>query len=89
MRTRLLSLCGLGVVVALLAGCAAMAADGVYWDRVAHKAVYQDTDSTQTPGERMNMFKRVVDKDAAAIVDDIDHILLRDRPSRLSRWHDR
>lgn len=70
-----------------LGGCALLPAEGVYWGRVVERARFQDTDSVQTPADRMHTFRRVVDQDARALVDDIDYILLRDRPSRLSRWH--
>lgn len=70
-----------------LGGCALLPSEGVYWGRVVERARFQDTDSVQTPADRMHTFRRVVDQDARALVDDIDYILLRDRPSRLSRWH--
>ena len=70
-------------------GCAAMQAEGPYWARIGERAIYQDTDSTQTAADRLHMHRRVIDQDAKSLIDDIDVIMLRERPSRLSRWHNR
>ena len=77
------------LVVALGSGCATYPSEVAMWSRIHQKAVTQNTDSTQTPGERLHTFRRVVDQDARAIIDDIDYYVMRDRPSRLSRWHNR
>jgi hypothetical protein len=66
-----------------------MPAEFAYWERVTDRAIFQNTNSTQTPADRMHTHKKVIDQDARALIDDIDYIMLRDRPSRLSRWHDR
>ena len=77
----------LGVVI--LSGCAVTQGSSVYWNEVGDRTVYQDTDSTQTPGGRLHTIKRSVDQDAKSIIEDIDYVTLTDRPSRLSQWHER
>lgn len=70
-------------------GCALWGAEGAYWDRVFHKAMWQDTNSTQSAADRMHTQRQVVDQDARSLVDDFDWMTMRERPSRLSRWHNR
>ncbi len=43
----------------------------------------------QSPRERYQNVSRVAAYDARAIVEDLDLLFLTDRPTRLTRWHDR
>ena len=82
----------LGVVLLILTanpGCGLLVAEQSYWNQRVHKAFWQDTNSSQTPADRMHTQRQVANQDARALVDDIDFILMRERPSRLSRWHNR
>ena len=82
----------LGVALLILmanSGCGLLVAEQAYWNQRAHKTFWQDTNSSQTPADRMHTQRQVVNQDARALVDDIDFILMRERPSRLSRWHNR
>ncbi len=72
-----------------MTGCASLGADAVYWERVGNRAIYQDAGTAESAAYRMHTFQRVVDEDARALIDDLDYLTLRDRPSRLSRWHNR
>jgi len=44
---------------------------------------------THSYKEREHMWQQVVDTDLKQLVEDIDYFLLMDRPTRLSRWHER
>ena len=80
---------GLLVLVSTTGCVSQLMVEKAYWDRRAHKSFFQEGSSTQSTADRMHMHRQVVDQDARAIIDDIDYVLLRDRPSRLSRWHNR
>ena len=83
----------LAVALLILVGATGCVAgwrnEGAYWGRRVDRGLYQDTNSSQSAEDRMHSQKQVVDQDARALVDDIDFILLRERPTRLSRWHNR
>lgn len=44
---------------------------------------------SMTAHEREHMHEQVRTRDSEALREDIDMILLNDRPTRLTRWHDR
>ena len=44
---------------------------------------------SETPKEHQHRLRSVRDRDRRAIAEDIDLLLLNDRPTRLTRWHDR
>jgi len=44
---------------------------------------------TQSTGDHMHTIATVIDQDRRALFDDLDMLYQTDRPSRLSRWHDR
>ena len=82
----------LGVALLILmanSGCGLLVAEQAYWKQRVYKTFSQDTNSSQSPADRMHTQRQVVNQDARALVDDIDFILMRERPSRLSRWHNR
>lgn len=70
-------------------GCFQYQTEKAYWDFTANRAIFQVTNSTQSAADRMHTHRQVIAQDARSIIDDIDFILLRERPSRLSRWHNR
>lgn len=81
---------GLGfLLLTATTGCATSGAELAYWDNVFHKAMWQDTNSAQSAADRMHTQRQVVNQDARALIDDFDWMTMRDRPSRLSRWHNR
>jgi len=88
MRRVLGVLLGVSVLLGSL-GCAQFSKEAIYWNRTVTKGVSQDRSMTESYTEQMHRFYAVVDQDARAIVDDIDLVLQRDRPTRLTRWHDR
>ena len=44
---------------------------------------------TKSPHDHAHQWRKVERRDRLAINEDIDFVLLTDRPSRLTRWHDR
>lgn len=44
---------------------------------------------TQSPREHGDSIRTVADRDARALGEDLDILAQTDRPTRLSRWHDR
>ncbi len=44
---------------------------------------------TRSSREHSRQIDQVADRDARAIVEDIDILFMTDRPTRLTRWHDR
>lgn len=44
---------------------------------------------TMNAHERSNVHKKVYMRDRRALNEDVDWLLLQDRPSRLSRWHEK
>ncbi len=89
MKKRLIGLGVLALVVVSSSGCALIPSSNYYWGRRIHNAFTQNTDSVQSAAGRMHTLKWVADQDARGFVDDLDYIFLVDRPSRLSRWHNR
>ena len=43
----------------------------------------------QSPHEHRQAVSNVVTRDRAALIEDLDILFLTDRPTRLTRWHDR
>lgn len=43
---------------------------------------------TRTKADRQHHLTTIRQRDARAIVEDIDMVTLRDHPTRLTRWHD-
>ena len=85
---------GLTFGVALLlvtgaTGCFQLPVEQAYWDFTGNRAIFQVNNSSQTAADRMHTHRQVINQDARSLIDDIDFILLRERPSRLSRWHNR
>jgi len=44
---------------------------------------------TQSTGDHMHSISTLIDHDRRALFDDLDMLYMTDRPTRLSRWHDR
>ena len=44
---------------------------------------------TQTGEEHRNAVRTVWERDKAALIDDLDLVFQTDRPTRLSKWHDK
>ena len=83
---------GLVLVASVLLGtigCAQVSKEASFWNRIGVKSVTEDRTMTESYTEHMHRMTAVVDMDARAIVDDLDMVLQRDRPTRLTRWHDR
>jgi len=81
---------GLAALAIIVSGCSAtMSASDVYWSRSFERARNQNTSSGITAADRLHTVRQVVDQDSRALVDDLDYIFQWERPSRLSRWHNR
>ena len=68
--------------VALSLGAAAVWSAGCNCDRTT-------ITMTQTPAERRHSLAAVVDTDCKGLVEDSDLFWQCDRPTRLTRWHER
>jgi hypothetical protein len=84
---------GLGVVclagaLCTLMGCASWTAAQRATLQIQYPHAYGET-LTQSPHEHYHAISRVSAIDARALVEDLDLLFLTERPSRLSRWHDR
>ena len=44
---------------------------------------------TKSPHEHYQMVSNVAHRDGRALVEDLDLLFMTDRPTRLTRWHDR
>ena len=84
----LIVVAGLSLVVAV-GGCGLIPSSNAYWQYRIDKLTTQDTDSVQSAADRMHVQRQVANQDARAMVDDLDMIFMTERPSRLSRWHNR
>ncbi|MCB9849085.1 MAG: hypothetical protein H6817_00100 [Phycisphaerales bacterium] len=88
MKKLVLGIAGLAMMVAG-SGCGLGPSNDAYWDYRMQKLFTQDTNSVQSSADRMHTLRQVADQDARAMVDDWDFVWMTDRPSRLSRWHNR
>jgi len=44
---------------------------------------------TKTPEDHGEAVRNVAERDANALIEDLDLLFMTDRPTRLTRWHDR
>jgi hypothetical protein len=80
---------GAGVVVIGASGCVQLAREQVVAQRTVEKGLILDRTVTQSSEEHMHSLAGVVEHDARALVEDLDVFWQRDRPTRLTRWHER
>jgi hypothetical protein len=80
---------GVAAVAALTAGCMQLTRSGFVVQRTIDKGLVLDRNMTQTPEEHMHSLAAVVDTDAKGLVADLDWFFQVDRPTRLTRWHER
>ena len=73
----------------LLTGCVQLTKEGVVAQRTAQRGLILDRSTTQSSEEHMHSLAAVVDEDAKGLVEDLDIFMQRDRPTRLTRWHER
>jgi hypothetical protein len=76
-------------VLAMVSGCAQLLKEGYIARRTAQRAAVLDSTMTQPLKEQLHSQAAVVDTDAKALVEDWDAFWQRDRPTRLTRWHER
>ena len=76
-------------VAVLLAGCVQVTKEGMIAQRTVQRGLILDRTMTQSPEEQMHSMAAVVDQDAKGFVEDWDLFTQRDRPTRLTRWHER
>ena len=88
-RSALLAAMGCGAGALLSSGCVQLNKEGAIAQRTAQQAMILDRTMTQSPEEQMHSMAAVVDQDAKGIVEDWDAFWQRDRPTRLTRWHER
>lgn len=48
-----------------------------------------ETTITQSPHEHYQSVANVAERDARALIEDLDLVFMTERPTRLTRWHDR
>ncbi|MCP4251143.1 MAG: hypothetical protein GY778_29245 [bacterium] len=84
---KLLALVLVGSFAALTTGCAQISKEAVYNNRRVVKGLSEDRTVTESFTEHLHRITAVVDQDAVSLVDDWDLLMVRDRPSRLTRWH--
>ena len=89
MRRFVASLCLTCVVLASLSGCVGLTKEAVVAQHTGTRAVVLDRPFGQSSAEHLHSLQAVVDQDAKAIVEDWDLLWQRDRPTRLTRWHER
>lgn len=86
---RLLSLVlGLSVILGSV-GCVQMSKEAIVANHSTVKALTEGETITESYSEHVHRLTRVASQDAKALVEDVDMVMQRDRPTRLSRWHDR
>ncbi len=86
---RLLSLVlGLSVILGSV-GCVQMSKEAIVANHSTVKALTEGGTITESYSELVHRLTRVASQDAKALVEDVDMVMQRDRPTRLSRWHDR
>jgi len=78
-----------GALLWTATGCGTIPSSNAYWEYRLQKLATQDTNSVQSAADRMHTLRQVADQDARGLVDDLDWVFMTDRPSRLSRWHNR
>lgn len=78
-----------GFLLAAASGCTQLPKEAVVGNRIVVKGLTEDRSMTESYTEHLHRMIAVVDQDARGLVDDWDVLLLRDRPSRLTRWHSR
>ncbi len=76
-------------LAALTTGCMQLTRSGFVVQRTIDKGLVLDRNMTQTPEEQMHSLAAVVDTDAKGLVEDSDLFWQCDRPTRLTRWHER
>ncbi len=76
-------------IAALSTGCMQLTRSGFVVQRTIDKGLVLDRNMTQTPEEQMHSLAAVVDTDAKGLVEDSDFFWQCDRPTRLTRWHER
>ncbi len=84
---KLLALVLVGSFAVLTTGCAQISKEMVHNNRILVKGLSEDRTVTESYTEHLHRMTAVVDQDAVGLVDDWDLLLVRDRPSRLTRWH--
>ena len=83
-----LGLACLAAALVTLSGCASWSASQRAMLRFNYPHAGSET-LTQAPDEHYHVISRVSATDARALVEDLDLLFLTDRPTRLTRWHDR
>lgn len=76
-------------VTALTTGCMQVTRSGFVVQRTIDRGLVLDRNMTQTPEEQMHSLAAVIDTDAKGLVADSDLFWQCDRPTRLTRWHER
>ncbi len=75
-------------VLALLSGCSTGTGVSKASVVVAYPHSVHPT-MTQPARDHIQVGGKVIHRDARALIEDLDLLFLSDRPTRLSRWHDR
>ncbi len=79
----------LGSVLLMASGCIQSTKEVLLANQVAIAGVSESGTLTENYTEHMHRLTASVDHDGRALMEDWDLLWQRDRPTRLSRWHDR
>ena len=82
----MLAVCGLGLIVV---GCASSQRESMWWHHRRVSGMTNTNTMTESMPETIQRYKLISNQDARALLDDIDLALMRQHPTRLTRWHTR
>ena len=80
------------IISAALTGCSLVKgwSDNLHKAQVLLQYPHARTGTlSQTPDEHFYVISEVVRRDKTALIDDLDLLFMTNRPTRLTRWHDR
>ena len=86
---RIVCLVLFGSLLAVSSGCSQSTKEVLMANQVAISTVSESGTVTENYTEHMHRLTAVVDFDGRAIMEDWDLLWQRDRPTRLSRWHEK
>lgn len=79
----------LGSVLLIATGCVQSTKEVLVANQMVIETVSESGTITENYTEHLHRLTASVDQDGRALMEDWDLLWQRDRPTRLSRWHDR
>ncbi|NOT01101.1 MAG: hypothetical protein HOP29_10780 [Phycisphaerales bacterium] len=91
MKSAILVILAIMLTAAPLSGCnvGRTSADVGYAGKLFMQSQNLGPTLTHSTADHMHTISAVIDRDTRALFDDLDILYMTDRPSRLTRWHDR